>query len=509
MNNSLSSNRRIAKNTFMLYIRMIIMLLISLYTSRIVLDYLGVEDFGIYNLIGGIVVMFSFLNNAMTNSTQRFLNYSILNKDENHIKAVFSASIQAHIIISGIFIFLAESIGLWFVYFHMNIPAERFNTTIWVYHLTIFATVANILRVPYNAVFIANENMSIFAYLSIIESILRLLIVYILILGDDRLFIYSILQMSVSVLLFWVYKSIAKSRYSLCKYNNVIDKSLLSNLLGYSGWMLFGGASMMLSKQGANVVINLFFGVVVNAAVGVANQIKNAINGFITSFQTAFSPQIVKLYAANEQQKLDKLIFLSTKISFCLYISLSFPIILLADNILNVWLVKVPDYAISFTRLILVSSLFDTLSAPLWTAIGATGKIKNYQIFVSLILIAQIPIIWIALYMGMSPVIAFIVDTVFCLSAYIFRVFYILPRINLKSRFYAKRIILPCSFIVIILGIIFILFNKMVFDEIETLIAKLIIAIIFPISLSYFILLESQEKIQLLKMAKSKFINKN
>ena len=504
MDNQLSNNKKIAKNTFFLYVRMMLMLVISLYTSRVVLDYLGVQDFGIYNLIGGVVVLFSFLNNALTSSTQRFLNYNITNEDNISVRKVFSTSIHAHFIIALVVSLLAETIGLWFVYNYLNIPYNRMETAVWVYQFSVLTTIASIIRVPYHSAFIASEDMGVFAYLSIIESLLKLLTVYLLVYAPDRLFFYSFLQLVISLVLLSTYIIIALKKYSFCHYINVHEKNLLCSLLGFSGWMLFGGASMVLTKQGVNIIINIFLGVIVNAAVGIANQVKNAINGFITSFQTAFAPQIVKLYATGQQKELDKLISFSTKISFALYIAMSFPVILVADKILSIWLIDVPEYAVGFTRWILVATLFDTLSAPLWTVIGATGKIKWYQILVSLIISAQIPFIWGVLKMGASPMIVFVIETLFYGLAYIFRCHYIIPRINLSIKLYCKNIIAPIIAVLFILMCLYIGFSFIRIDGMVMTILVIISSLLLTILSTLTIVFAKTERESLFLFLKQK-----
>lgn len=441
-----ANNKRIAKNTILLYIRMFITLLVSLYTSRVLLQSLGVDDYGIYNIIGGVVVLFSFLSNAMTNSTQRYLNYNVGLNDESSTKKVFCVSMQAHFVIALIVLLLAETIGLWFVDTQLNIPVDRMYAAHWVYQLSVVTTCVNIMRVPYNAVVIAYEKMSFFAYISIAETVLKLLIVYMLLVSGevDRLILYSILLTITSFIIWFIYRFFCRKNYVISRYQNIKSKELFKELMSFTSWYLLGGVAMVGSRQGVNILLNIFFNVAVNAAVGIANQVKNAIYGFVTSFQTAFNPQIVKLYAGNERASLLQLIYRSTKFSFFLMFILSFPVILCSEELLSVWLVEVPQYAVLFTQLTIIATIFDAISAPLWTVIGATGKVKYYQIIVSVIILIDIPLAYIALKLGYSPISVFVINVVINVFAYIFRLLYLKKYLDISICVYVKKVIFPC-----------------------------------------------------------------
>ena len=441
------NNKRIAKNTILLYFRMCITLLVSLYTSRVLLQSLGVDDYGIYNIIGGVVVLFSFLSNAMTNSTQRYLNYNVGLNDDTNVKKVFCVSMQAHFAISLIVLLFAETLGLWFVNTQLNIPEERMYAANWVYQLSVFTTCINIMRVPYNAVVIAYEKMSFFAYVSIAETVLKLMIVYALLIsaGIDKLILYSILLTITTCVIWYVYRIYCRKNYAISRYSNISSEVLFKELMSFTSWYLVGGIAMVGSRQGVNILFNIFFNVSVNAAVGIANQVKSAIYGFVTSFQTAFNPQLVKLYANNESEALLKLINQSTKFSFILMFLLSFPVILCCEDLLSLWLVDVPQYAVVFTQLTIISTMFDAISAPLWTVIGATGKVKYYQILVSLIILIDIPLAYIALKIGYNPVSVFLLNIIINLFAYIFRLLYAKRYTNIRIPSYLIKVILPCA----------------------------------------------------------------
>lgn len=440
-----NSNSRIAKNTILLYIRMLISLVISLYTSRAILQILGEDDFGIYNVVGGVVVLFSFLTNAMTNSTQRFLNYNLGLKDEKKIANVFNTSMLAHFTIFGVVLVLAETIGLWFVMTQLNIPAERYTASLWVYQASIIATLLNIIVIPYRASIIASERMSIFAYISILDVVLKLVIVLILpYFAVDSLILYSFLLSGISLLNFVLYRFICRRKMAFTHYHFIWDKAQYKEQMTFSGWYLFGGLATVGAKQGTNILINIFYNVAVNAAVGIANQVRNAVFGFVTSFQTAFNPQIVKLYAAGEKDKLLSLIYRSSKFSYYLLFIISLPIVVFCEDILSLWLVNVPNYAVVFTQLVIITSFTEALSAPLWTAIGATGCIQKYQLWSSLIILQDIPLVYLIFKFGLSPIWAFTINLIISFLAYAYRLLYIRKFINYRLSVYLRFVLLPC-----------------------------------------------------------------
>lgn len=505
MSDQSANNKRIAKNTILLYIRMFITLIVSLYTSRVLLKSLGVDDYGIYNIIGGVVVLFSFLSNAMTNSTQRYLNYNVGLNDKVGIKKVFCVSMQAHFVISILVLILAESLGLWFVNTRLNIPAERMYAANWVYQLSVLTTCINIMRVPYNAVVIAYEKMSFFAYVSIAETVLKLLIVYALFISAniDKLILYAILLTITSGVIWGVYRFYCRRNYDISRYSNIRSNELFKELMSFTSWYLLGGVAMIGSRQGVNILLNIFFNVAVNAAVGIANQVKNAIYGFVTSFQTAFNPQIVKLYASNEKHALSKLLNRSTKFSFFLMFLLSFPIILCSEKLLSVWLINVPQYAVVFTQLTILSTMFDAVSAPLWTVIGATGRVKYYQIIVSIIIIIDIPLAYFALKYGYSPVSVFFINVLINLFAYVFRLVYARRFVEFSMHTYLGKVVLPCLGVLVIslpIPIVLLMFTKIHWMVLMG------ISVIFSVFSIYVTGLDKSEKVyireQLLKKIK-------
>ena len=444
MPSAAENNKRIAKNTAMLYIRMLLIMAVTLYTSRVVLEVLGVEDFGIYNIVGGVVVLFSFINNAMATATQRFLNFELGRNDIKEVGRVFSMSMTAHISIALLVLLLAETIGLWFLLTQMNIPDGRMNAAVWCYQFSILTTCVQIIRVPYNACIIAYERMSFYAYISILEVVLRLLIVFLLLIGGfDKLILYSILMFLITVAVCYAYKIVCNRNFNISRYSFFWDKTLYNKLMSFSGWSLLGHAANSLSQQGINILLNIFYGVAINAAMGIANQVNTAVYSFVSNFQVAFSPQITKSYAANDRKYFQQLIVRTSCFSYYLLFMIALPIILNCDFLLAVWLKDVPLHAVSFSRLIILFSLVEALSGPLWLSAQAIGNIKFYQILIFFCVMANLPIDYIALKMGMRPESILYIRIIINILTYGMRLIYLRCRSAISLLRYVKGVIPP------------------------------------------------------------------
>lgn len=434
MTASAENNKRIAKNTIYLYIRMLLTMLVQLYTSRVVLNVLGVEDYGIYNIVGGVVVLFSFINGSLASATQRFLNFEIGRSDLVKTKRVFSMSLTIHMCVAIAVALLAETVGLWFLNTQMNIPAERIAVSNWVYQFSIFTVCMSFVQVPYYASVVAYEKMSFFAKIAIVEVLLKLLIVFLLVyISFDKLILYSVLIFGVSVIIFSCYKYYCNLHISISKYSYFWDRDLFTQLLGFSGWMLLGAAAGVGSTQGVNILLNIFYGVTVNAAVGISNQINAAVNQFVSNLQTAFMPQIVKLYAAGDMNRLYDLVNRSSRFSFLLLFAIACPLLLNIDFILNLWLKNVPEYASMFCTLILIYSMIEAISKPVGIVIHATGRVKHYNILMSLVLSLNIIFSFLFLKRGFTPGVVFVI--------YIFvSILCFVVRLLLAKRYNALRI---------------------------------------------------------------------
>ena len=446
-----NTTNRIAKNTLMLYFRQILIMIVSLYTVRVVLNTLGAEDYGIYNVVAGVVVLFSFVNNAMATSTQRFLNFNLGKEDIEKTQQTYSSSLLIHIGIALIFVILAETVGLWFVNSKLNIPLERHSAAMWCYQFSIITTVFNILRVPYNAVIIAYEKMSFFAWVSIVEAVLKLLVVYLLIISPlDKLVAYVILLTLVSIIILFCYKIYCNRKFEIARFKKISDISLVKEILGFSGWSLFGATANVANNQGTNIVLNMFTNVTVNAAMGIANQVNNAVYSFVSNFQTAFKPQLVKSYAAGEREAFDKLIIRSAKFSFYLLFLIVLPLYLNCEFVLTLWLKNVPEYAVDFVRLILIYSLIESINGPLYIAIQATGKIKFYQIIIGIINLSNLPFVIIAFCLDASPLWIMYIRLIMNCIALGFRIFLTNKFTKTKISFFiCHNLIHPCLIVFI------------------------------------------------------------
>ena len=434
----------------MLYIRMILIMLVSLYTSRVILKALGVENFGLYNVIGGVVVLFTFINNAMVNSTQRFLNFEIGRNNHEEAQKVFSASLNIHFLIAGIFFLLAETVGLWFLNKYILIPDGRETAANWVYQFSIIVSMLNIIRSPYNAAIIAHEHMSFYAYVSVIEVMLKLAIVYMVYLFADRLIAYAFLMMLVTLIVLGAYYVFCRKKYQICRYRFEYDRKRYLALAGFSGWSLFGSFANIGASQGINIILNMFFGVAVNAAMGIANQVNAAVYQFVSNFQTAFNPQIIKSYAEGDRTYFISLIINTSRYSFLLLFLLALPIYICCPEILSIWLGTVPDYAVEFCRLMLLFLLIDAVQGPLWVSAQATGRIRNYQILMSALILLNLPITYVLLIFFKNPEIALIVRVAVNFVTAIVRVVYLNHLYNFPIGRYIKEVFIRCLMVLVI-----------------------------------------------------------
>ncbi len=441
----MTSSTRIAKNTLALYFRQILIMLVSLYTVRVVLSTLGAEDYGIYNVVAGVVVLFSFVNNAMATSVQRYLNFYLGKGDTEKTQEVYSKSLVIHGAICVVFIVLAETIGLWFVNEKLNIPDARRAAAFWCYQAAVVTTLSNIMRVPYNAVIIAYERMTFFAGLSIVEAVLKLLVVFLLVVSPfDKLILYSFLLTAVSFVILACYKIYCNRKFEIAHYKKSNDKALGKELVSFSSWSLFGAVANVANSQGTNIVLNIFTNVTVNAAMGIANQVNSAVYSFVSNFQTAFNPQLVKSYAAGEKEKFNSMIFRTSKFSFLLLWVIVLPLSLNLETVLALWLKKLPDYSVGFVQLILIYSLIDAINGPLWTAVQARGKIRSYQIIVSLLIFANLPASIIAFCLGADPYSVLIIRIALGIVITAFRIFYLTKNMDLKAVSFLADVILRC-----------------------------------------------------------------
>ena len=451
MQNQSANNKRIAKNTLLLYVRMLFGMLVSLYTSRVILQTLGVEDYGVYNVVGGVITMFTFLNSAMSSATSRYITFEIGKGNMEQLKKVFSSALQIHAIIALLIVILGETVGLWFLLNELVIPDGRMDAAMWVYQCSIVSCVVGIMSVPYNADIIAHEKMSAFAYISVLEIILKLVIVYLLVvLPFDKLKVYAVLVLMVGLLIRYIYTRYCHKHFEESHYIHRIDKSLLKEMSSFAGWSFWGNLAGILYTQGLNMMLNIFFGPVVNAARGIATQIQGVVQQFVGNFQMALNPQITKTYASGELDKMHSLMFRSARFSFMLLFFLSLPIMLETNYILTLWLGIVPENTVIFARIIIAISLIYTIANPCVIANQATGKVKVYQAVVGGLLLLILPISYIVLKMGAPAYSVFIVH--FCVEsvAQFARMYMLRNMIGLPLLSYVKNIYLPIMGVVVL-----------------------------------------------------------
>lgn len=502
MSQSQNNNIRIAKNTIFLYFRMILLMLVTLYTSREVLSTLGISDYGIYNVVGGFIGMFAFLNGAMSGCTQRFITIALGKGDEQNLKKVFSTCVITHGMIALFIFILAETVGLWFVLEKLVIPAERMTAAMVVYQCSIIMTIVIFMSFPYNADIIAHERMSAFAYISIYEVIANLGIVYILHVGNiDKLVLYAFLLLGVKVSVILVYRIYCKHHFKETVFHWIFDAVLFKRILSFTGWNLWGGMAGTLMGQGVNVLLNMFFGPMVNAARGVAVQVQSAVQLFATNFQTALNPQMMKTYAIGDLDSMHVLLFRSAKFTFMLLLCLMLPLMLEIDIVLGLWLKEVPTYTNVFVCLMLCISMIDAVSNPFMTASAATGKVKVYQSVVGGILLSIVPIAYIALRLGAEPYVVFIVHFCVAIFAFVARLMIVRGLIKLSVRKYFVSVILPCLYVVM-LSVIVTLFLKSVLPSgiLYSIIIILLSLLIVALSSIMFGLTKNERKFVLSKL---------
>ena len=454
MSNS-SENKRIAKNTLYLYLRMAILLVVGLYSSRITLMALGVSDYGIFNVVGGIVTMFVFINYAMINSTQRYITYELGKGDTTRLGTLFSTSINIHVLISVLIVILSETIGLWFLYNKMVIPQERIQAAFWIFQFSIISCVFTVVSAPYNAIIIAYEKMSAFALISLLDAFLKLGIVLLLLkYNADRLILYGGLILLIAVFDIFVYQIYSNKNFSESKYRYVLDRTLMKEMTGFASWNLLGNFAFICYTQGLNLLLNVFFNPVVNAARGIAVQVQNVVSSFIYNVENAIKPQITKSYAAGDTKRMHKLMSISARMTFYVLWLITLPLILETERVLDLWLVEVPEHTANFLRLTLLLLMTDSMTGPLLTAAQSTGDIKKYQLTVSSLSITILPLSYVALQIYELPELVFLVNIIVWIVVQIVKLFVVSKQVGLSKRYYIVNVFLRSIVVALVSGII-------------------------------------------------------
>ncbi|SDE87362.1 Na+-driven multidrug efflux pump [Epilithonimonas hungarica] len=506
----MSNNKTIAKNSLFLYFRMFLIMGVGLYTSRLVLQALGVIDYGIYGLVGGIVSTFAFLNSAMASATQRYLSFDIGKNNTERLQKTFNSTLNIHILIALIILIFAETLGLWFLNFNLKIPAGRIVAANWVYQFSIFAFILEIIQVPYNALLFAREHMNVYAYISILEAILKLIIVFLLLKTDtDKLILYSLLTFCVVFVIRLIYKIYCKKHFKESRYKFYFDKAYYKELMSYSGWNLFGNIANVARGQGSNILLNMFFGPIANTAYSLAIMVQGIIGSFVGNFQVAINPQITKSYAKGELATSLNLIYKSSKFSFFAMFIIAVPFLYNINYIMHLWLKTVPPYTIEFLKLTLIYSLVETISNPLMVGAQATGKIKWYQIIIGSFIFLTLPITAIVFYYSSNPINVYWVLIIISLFALLFRISFLKRMLKLDVAIYVREVILPIIFVsAITCFFIYFSFKYSIIIDIDNEFLNFVANTIMIISVVFVVIvifgLDKVDRIRFLKLIRAK-----
>lgn len=505
---SVNNNKRIAKNTLLLYMRMMLMMALSLYTSRINLDSLGEINYGIYNVVGGVVAMFSIISGSISVAISRFLTIELGKGNKEKLNTVFCTSINIQILIGVLIFIIAESVGVWFLNTHMNIPTERMEAANWVLQCSIITFLINLISVPYNALIIAHEKMSAFAYISLIEAIFKLIVCFLLYISPvDKLIVWAVMLMVVAICMRMIYGIYAKRHFEESTYHFKVDKSLMNEMSRFIGWAFFGNGVCVLRDQGTNILLNLFFGPAVNAARGIAMSVNTAMYSFVTNFMTAINPQITKSYAQSDFESMNTLIMRGCRFGFFILMLLVIPVCANIDYILNLWLIEIPKHTASFVMLILFYSMVDSYCSPLLTGVLANSHIKYYEIQLTIIYIINFIFIYVILKLGFAPEWVFILAIVFKIFVIISLVWngHGMFRLNIRL-FFRKAVVRP-----ILIFIICLLITQWIKFDINNDLIKFLVSAIFSFILSFvsiwFIGLEARERETIVKIIINKIRN--
>lgn len=492
-----SNNKRIAKNTVALYCRMFISMIVGLYTSRVILSTLGVEDYGIYSVVGGVVAMFGFLNATMSGATSRFITYELGMNNKDRLKMTFSSAVIIHIIIALVIFVLAETVGLWFLNAKLVIPAERMVAANWVYQFSVISTMIGIIQVPYNASIIANEKMAVYAYVEIINACLRLGVVYMLVIGSaDKLILYGFFSACASFLIALVYRTYCIRKLDGCRFEFSLNKEIFRPMLSFAGWDLLGNMGTIARTQGINVLLNVFFGAIVNAAAGIAIQVHGAIGSFALNIVTAVRPQIVKNYATGDREYMINLMFTSAKYLYLLLLLISLPIFIEMHFVLSVWLKVVPEYTVVFCRFMLIANFITTINTITMAGVHATGDMRNTSIVNGALYISSVPLTYIAFKAGGPPYITYAIIIVLMLLIGI-NAFYFLRRYvpELSAGDFVSKVLLICAIVTLLSSIAPFLVKNTFIEGWGRLVLVCITSVVSTAAFTYFIAATKHEKI--------------
>lgn len=501
----MADRAKIVKNTLLMYMRMFLSVSVSLYASRIIIDVLGVDNYGIYTIVGGVILLISFLNVSFSNGFQRFLNFAVGKDDKQEENEVFSNSIIVSAFLALIIVILLETIGLWFLNSELSFPKGSIKIVNIIYQISIITFIVNFFRAPYNALIVAHERFSFFAYITIAESVLKLLIIYMLLeVSINKLILYSLLILFVSIItnLFYVIYCYRKIQY--IRFHFKLNKKLVRRLSSFSGWNIMGSIADIGYQQGTNMILNIFCGVAYNATMGIAIQLKNVIYGFVSNLIVVSNPQIIQSYATKDIKNFELLILQVSKCAYFLLLLIAIPVIMNMDYILNLWLETIPPDASDFCTLMLIFCMIDCFNGPLWTAAQAEGNIMRYQTISSFLLLLNLPLSYIALELHYDPSSIVLIQIFVCVICMTYRIQYLVRKKLISLYSYLRHTLLP-SITVTTIVVTATLYLSVNVSQILHLISSIIISSIISIISIYYVGLNNNEKIKIKHLILKKF----
>ena len=489
---------------------MAVILVVSLYTSRMILKYLGVHDFGIYNVVGGVTSLMTIVNTAMTIATNRYLTYHVGKGDAERLHKTFCITFTIYIYLCLFFLLIAETLGLWFLNSQLNIPSDRMVAANWIYQFTIISVINSLLVNPYNAAIVAHEHMGVYAYVSLLEYALKLGTVLCLpLIPMDSLIVYGALHLMVMVLITMVYRVYCYRKFPECRFRYYKDPRMFREILSYSAWNLFGSGAAAAKGAGVNILLNVFFSPAVNAARGIAEQVNGAVNMFFSNFIFAVRPQITKYYAQDNIVEMFKLVIRSTKFSWYLILLCSMPVIIEAPVLIQLWLGQLPDYVIVFTRLTILISAINSISSPMMTVAHATGRIKLYQFLVGTLQILIVPAVYIGLKLGGSPIAAYLISMsidIFALVTRLWIVKRLIPSFDILD--YSRKVFIPILMVTPIAALLPVLSHILLSQSLLHTVITIAISVLSALVSIYFVGLDKMERSYVVGLVRSKFFHK-
>lgn len=505
-----ANNKRVAKNTLFLYFRTMIILVVSLFASRVILNALGVEDYGIYNVVGGVVAMFNVISGALSNAISRFITFELGKGLSEKLKMVFSTSVNIQYLIAIIILLIGEIVGVWFLNYKMNIPPERLAAANWVLQLSLMTFCVNLTNIPYNACIIAHEMMDVFAYVSILEAVLKLLICYLIIISPlDKLIFYGTLQLCVAIIIKMTYTFYCRKHFQESHYHFIFDKQIMKEMTGFAGWNFFTNSAYVFNTQGVNLLINIFFGVTVNAARGIATQVESAVMQLVNSFTTALNPQITKNYAAGNYDEMVSLVCRGAKFSYYLLFVFALPVLMETETLLTIWLKLVPSHAVNFVRLAIVASLINIIGKTGFTACMATGNIRRYVLWVTSVGFLAFPLTWIAFAMGVPSEATYVVFIVVYAVVEAVRLWIMKGLLNFPVGKFIREVVVKITMVTLVSAFIPVVFTILIDPSLMRTICSIMICLLSAASSIYLIGLTTNERTFIVETIKTKIHLKN